>query len=187
MYGDTNHLRAQATIQRDNATQLRSRASGLLTQVEAMAWASNAGDTLRARIRSMALELGGEAQLLDDAAARLDEHARAVDEAKAAIAAAQAAVQAAWDKAATLAGNVIETTKDIAVDSVEGVMSTIGSALSGAADEVRVRMFSFAGQLVPEEAVQVARTVIGTVPGLPPAGSRDWLDLDGTFSKQGWK
>jgi F0F1-type ATP synthase membrane subunit b/b' len=187
MYGDTTHLRAQATIQRDNATQLRTRASSMLTQVEAMAWTSEAGDTLRSRIRTVALELGSAAQLLDDAAARVDEHARAVDEAKAAIAAAQAAVQAAWDKAANLAGNVIETTKDIAVNSVQSAMSTIGSALSGAADEVRVRVFSFAGDLVPESAVQLARNVIGTVPGLPPAGSRDWLELDGSFSRQGWK
>ena len=187
MYGDTSRLRTQATTTRENATQLRSRASGLLTQVEAMAWASSAGDTLRARIRTVALGLGSEAQLLDEAASQLEAHARAVDEAKAAIEAAQAAVQVAWDKSVNMVGSVIETTKDIAVSSVNSVMSTIGSAVSGAADEVRVRMFSVADELVPESAVELARSVVRAVPALPPAGSRDWLDLDGTFSTQGWK
>jgi F0F1-type ATP synthase membrane subunit b/b' len=187
MYGDTSRLRTQAANTRENATQLRSRASALLTQVETMAWASSAGDALRTRIRAVALELGGEAQLLDDAAAQLEAHATAVEKVKAAIEAARIAVEDAWNRAANVAGNVIETTKDIAVSAVETVMKTIGSALSGAADEVRVHMFTLAGQLVPEEAVQVARNVMRTVPVLPPAGSREWLDLDGTFTIQGWK
>lgn len=187
MYGDTSRLRTQASTTHENATQLRSRASGLLTQVEGMSWASSAGDTLRARIRTVALGLGSEAQLLDDAASQLEAHARAVDEAKAAIAAAQAAVQAAWDRSVNVVGNVIETTTDIAVASVSSAMNTIGSALSGAADEVRVTMFTMADELVPESTVELARSVVRAVPALPPAGSRDWLDLDGTFTTQGWK
>jgi hypothetical protein len=86
-----------------------------------------------------------------------------------------------------VAGNVIETTTDIAVASVSSAMNTIGSALSGAADEVRVTMFTMADELVPESTVELARSVVRAVPALPPAGSRDWLDLDGTFSTQGWK
>jgi hypothetical protein len=125
MYGETSRLRTQAASTRENATQLRSRASGRLTQVETMAWASSAGDALRSRIRAVVLKLGGEAQLLDDAAAQLEAHATAVEKVKAAIEAVRIAVEDAWNRAANVAGNVIETTKDMAV-SAEGRIRRTG-------------------------------------------------------------
>ena len=187
MYGDMNRLRARAAALRQNGDEMRARARSLLAQAESMTWSSNAGDIFRDRIRVIALDLGSQAQFLDDTAAALELHARTVDGVKAAITNAQKWVSDAWSRAAHIALNAVEVVKDVVHTAVTGFMRVLGAVASGDLDKVRVAVFTIGGQEVPREQVQQAKTILGTVPALPQAGSKDWLDLSQTFRSRGWQ
>lgn len=152
-----------------------------------MSWSSSAGDALRSRVREVALDLGSQAHLLDDAAAALEAHARAVDDTKAAIATAQRWVSDAWDRAAHIAFNAVEVVKDVVHTAVTGFMRILGAVATGDLDRVRVAVFTLGGHEIGREQVQQAKTVVGAVPALPQAGSKDWLDLSHTFRARGWE
>jgi uncharacterized protein YukE len=187
MYGDMSRLRTRASELRHNADEMRARAKSLLAQAESMSWSSSAGDALRARIRRIALDLGSQAQSFDDAATALDAHARSVDDVKAAIADAQRWVSDAWNRAAHIAHNAVEVVKDVVHSAVTGFMRVLGAVASGDLDKVRVAVFTIGGHEIPRAQVQQAKTVVGTVPALPRADSKDWLDLSQTFRARGWQ
>jgi hypothetical protein len=187
MYGEMRQLRARASVLRDNGDEIRARAKSLLAQAESMSWSSKAGDALRASIRNLAHDLGGQAQLLEDAATALEVHARAVDETKALIAATQKWVSDAWNRAAHVAFNAVEVVKDVAHASVTGFMRVLTAAVSGDVEKVRVAVFTLSGHEIDREQVLQAKTVVATVPALPPVGSKDWLDVSHTFQTRGWQ
>ncbi|WP_331898292.1 hypothetical protein [Lacisediminihabitans sp.] len=182
-----SQLRARASVLRGNGDEVRARAKSLLAQAESMSWSSSAGDALRAKVRGLALDLGSQAQVLDDAAAALEAHARAVDETKAAIATAQKLVTDAWNGAAHVASNAVEVVKDVVHTAVTGFMRVLTAVAGGDPTKVHVAVFTLGGHEIAREQVHQAKTVVGAVPALPQAGSKDWLDLSQTFRARGWQ
>lgn len=187
MYGEMSQLRARAADLRGNAVEMRARAKSLIAQSESMTWSSHAGDILRSRIHEVALDLGRQAQSLDDVASALEAHARAVDSVKADIAAAEKWVTVAWGRALSTATHTVEVVRDVVHNAVSGLMHVVGAAASGDVDKVRVSVLTLAGHEISRTDVQTAKSVVGTVPSLPPSGAKDWLDLAQTFTARGWR
>jgi hypothetical protein len=186
MYGDMGALQARAAGLRGMADEVRGRAATLVQQADAMSWNSTAGDALRGRMQGIAAELGAQAQGMDDAALNLETHIRSVNEVKSAIAAAERVVADSWDRAKHIATNAIEVAKDVLHSSVSGMMRVIGAVATGDPTKIRVAVFTLAGHDISHEAVAQAKSVVRTVPALPASGSKDWLDLNQTFTSQGW-
>ena len=185
MYGDMTALQARAAGLRGMADEIRGRAATLVQQAEAMSWKSTAGDALRVRVQRTAAELGAQAQGMDDAAVSLETHIRSVNGVKAAIAAAERTVADAWNRATHIATNSIEVAKDVLHSSVTGMMRVIGAVATGDPTKIRVAVFTLAGHDISHQAVAQAKSVVRTVPVLPASGSKDWLDLNQTFTSQG--
>lgn len=187
MYGEMSRVRSRAAELRALATELRARASSLLAQSEAMQWSSQAAVVLRTSIGVMAHDLGRQAASLEAAALSLEGHARAVDAVKRAIEDAMAWVSDRWNDAATVVRNVQEVVEDVIESAVTGFMRVLAVVVGE--DNVKrltVSVFTLFGREISESQVNRSRQILGTVPSLPRAGSKEWLDVRSTFTRRGW-
>ncbi len=89
MYGDTEVMRRRAQDLREQATDIRAGADGLVARAEAVDWAGRAADAMRERIRERATQLRQVAAAHDTAADSLDDHLAEVGRLQEAIDAAQ--------------------------------------------------------------------------------------------------
>jgi hypothetical protein len=89
VYGDSEVMRRQAGRLREQGEDIRALADHLVGQVEDVAWAGRAADTLREQMRERAVRLREAANRHDVAASSLEAHSGAVEELKDSIAAAE--------------------------------------------------------------------------------------------------
>ncbi|MFN8195418.1 MAG: hypothetical protein U0R80_14180 [Nocardioidaceae bacterium] len=74
MYGDTELMRRRARDLREQATEIRAGADGLVARTEAVAWTGRAADAMRDRVRQRATQLRQVAVAHETAADSLDVH-----------------------------------------------------------------------------------------------------------------
>lgn len=85
MYGDTTVMRRRATQLREQGTDVRALADGLVAQLEAIGWEGRAATDLRSRIQARAAHLRDCAHDHEAAADALEKHVNEVDRLKDAI------------------------------------------------------------------------------------------------------
>lgn len=86
MYGDIAAMRRRASQLREQGTDIRSLADGLVAHLDAVAWRGRAAGDLRARIQDRAASLRDNAAEHEDAAETLEKHLGEVDRLKDAVA-----------------------------------------------------------------------------------------------------
>lgn len=126
MYGDTRVIRQLAAQLRDQATDLRRDADGLVGHAEAVQWHGWAADAMRTVAREHGSRLRATAQAHDDAADALDRHATEVDRLKALIGQierrAHQLIAAARDRLADLGRRILGGLSDLLPDPVDRLL-----------------------------------------------------------------
>jgi uncharacterized protein (DUF3084 family) len=193
MYGDTAVIRQRASDLDHDADDLRARASSMISRASDLDWHSTAANAFRSKISDRAHSMGGTGQKLDAAAVALRAHAAEVDRVKAEIEQAMHFVQSVWDSAHTIVVNAIQVVKTVATTAVNDFMKVVDTVHDAVADVVNgdggkvvVHVFEMFGQEVSQATVDRARDVTTTVPSLPVAGDKQWLDVRDTFNARGW-
>jgi uncharacterized protein (DUF3084 family) len=193
MYGDTAVIRQRASDLANDADDLRARASTLISRSESLDWQSTAASAFRSKISDRARDMGGSGRKLDDAATALRAHAAEVDRVKAEIERAMQVVQSVWNTARTIVVNAVQVVKTVAATAVNDFMKVVDTvhdavsdAVSGDGGKVVVHVFEMFGQEVAQATVDQAHDVTSTVPSLPAAGDKQWLDIRDTFNARGW-
>ena len=143
---------------------MRTRASEMRAQAEAMQWESSAAQMFRAQIDIAALDLGRCASQVDDAAHQLIAHANSVDVVKQAIEDARHFVEGLVDDAKHLVNNIVRGVSEAG----EAVVNTLF------------------GREIPDWTVNRAERLLTIFPVKPTTGSRDWLDIRTRVNGQGW-
>ena len=86
MYGDTEVMRRHAGRLREQGTDIRMLADGLVAQVESVHWSGRAAEAMRERVRERAGRLREVATRHETAAESLEAHSEEVQEMQEAIA-----------------------------------------------------------------------------------------------------
>lgn len=82
MYGETAAMRRRAAQLREQGTDVRAMADGLVAHLDAIGWQGRAANDLRGRIRDRAAHLRDSAAQHENAAEALEEHLEEVDHLK---------------------------------------------------------------------------------------------------------